>query len=169
MDSVACARGEGAGAGGGGSGAEERLLSTLLTELDGILPSAGVMLLCATNRAQVLDPALLRPGRLDVHLYVPPPDAAGRAAVLRIHTRGMALAPGVDLAKLAVASDGYTGAELAGVCVEAAQVAVRTRGRDVQQVEQADFEAALAAMPPSLTPKMLAEYAAFNARRRGAE
>jgi SpoVK/Ycf46/Vps4 family AAA+-type ATPase len=164
VDSVACARREGAGAGGGGSGAEERLLSTLLTELDGILPSAGVMLLCATNRAEVLDPALLRPGRLDVHLYVPPPDAAGRAAVLRIHTRGMALSPEVDLAELAVASDGYTGAELAGVCVEAAQVAVRARGPDVQRVEQADFEAALAAMPPSLTPQMLAAYAAFNAQ-----
>ena len=168
VDSVAGARGEGgAGGGGGGSGAEERLLSTLLTELDGILPSAGVMLLCATNRAHVLDPALLRPGRLDVHLYVPPPDAAGRAAVLRIHTRAMALAPDVDLAALAAASDGYTGAELAGVCVEAAQVAVRARGRDVEAVEQAHFLAALAAMPPSLTPQMLAEYSAFDARQRG--
>lgn len=77
---------------------------------------SGVLLLAATNRPAALDPALLRPGRLDVLLYVPPPDAAGREAILRLHTRQMPLADDVDLAALAMSCQWYTGAELAGLC-----------------------------------------------------
>jgi len=167
VDGVASRRNQGdAHAGGGGSGAEERLLSTLLTELDGLQPSTGVLLLAATNRAHMLDAALLRPGRLDVHLFVPPPDQSGRLEVLRIHTKRMPLAPDVDLSALAAAADGYSGAELAGVCAEAAQVAIRCCGPDVSHVAHAHFRAALAAMPPSLTPQMLEQYAVFDAARR---
>ena len=75
-----------------------------------------MLLLAATNRPAALDPALLRPGRLDVLLYVPPPDLAGRLAILQLHTKNMPLADDVDLKALAASCPGYTGAELAGLC-----------------------------------------------------
>ena len=86
---------------------------------------AGVQILAATNRPEALDSALLRPGRMDVILYVPPPDATGRLQTLHIHTSNMPLAPDVDLKALADACDLFTGAELAGLCQEAAITALR--------------------------------------------
>ncbi len=86
-----------------------RLLSTLLTEMDGLELSTGVLVLAATNRPGALDPALLRPGRFDALLYVPPPDEAGRLEALCIHTRSMPLAADVELAALAADTERFTG------------------------------------------------------------
>jgi SpoVK/Ycf46/Vps4 family AAA+-type ATPase len=152
------------GAGSGGSGAEERLLCTLLAELDGIAPASGVLLIAATNRPGALDAALLRPGRLDVHLFVPPPDAPGRAAALRIHTRAMALAADVDVEQLAAATEGASGAEIASMCAEAAFAALREDG-DASCVQHRHFVVAVAAAPPSLSAEELAVYASFGTRR----
>jgi SpoVK/Ycf46/Vps4 family AAA+-type ATPase len=165
-DGVGARRPEGGADGGGGSGAEERLLCTLLAELDGIAPQSGVLLIAATNRPGALDAALLRPGRLDVHLFVPPPDAEGRVAALRIHTRRMRLAADVDLRSLADAAAGASGAELAAVCAEAALTALR-EDAGAQAVQHRHFAAALAASPPALSPEQLAAYAAFGTRAAG--
>ena len=157
-DAVGARRG---GAPGGGSGAEERLLATLLSELDGLGPSHGVLLLAATNRPAALDAALLRPGRLDTHLFCGPPDRAGRAAILALHARAMALAEDVDLEHLAEATDGCTGAEVAALCAEAALRALREDGA-AQGVALRHFMAARAAAPPSTSAELLAEYRAFG-------
>eukprot|EP00955_Chlamydomonas_euryale_P059956 357554-Chlamydomonas_euryale.AAC.11 len=106
---VSCCAASRSDAGGGGGSSSLRLLSSLLTEMDGMELATGVLVLAATNRPAAVDAALMRPGRLDVQLYVPPPDAAGRADVLRVHTKGMPLAQDVDLNALAVDTEGFTG------------------------------------------------------------
>ncbi len=114
----------------GGSEEREQTLNQILTELDGFDPSIGVIVLSATNKPDVLDPALLRPGRFDRHVAVQPPDTAGRAAILAVHTRGVPLADDVDLARLASATAGMVGADLANVVNEGSLTAAR-RGHDV--------------------------------------
>jgi transitional endoplasmic reticulum ATPase len=120
IDALAPRRG-----GGGENHVSERLVSQLLTELDGIEELSGVVTLATTNRADMLDPALLRPGRLDVQIEVGPPDAATRHAILQVHTRRKPLAADVDLASLAAAAEDCMGADLAGICREAGMAAVR--------------------------------------------
>ncbi|MBI3953927.1 MAG: CDC48 family AAA ATPase [Chloroflexi bacterium] len=110
---------------GGDSQATERVVSQFLTELDGIEELRSVLVLAATNRPDMLDPALLRPGRFDLHLELPAPDEAGRLAILQIHCQGKPLAADVDLAKLAGATPGLVGADLAALCNRAALAAVR--------------------------------------------
>ncbi|MFC5719149.1 ATP-dependent zinc metalloprotease FtsH [Streptomyces gamaensis] len=124
----------------GGHDEREQTLNQILTEMDGFSGAEGVVVLAATNRSDVLDPALTRPGRFDRVVHVSPPDRAGREAILRIHTRGIPLAPGVDLAQVARTTPGMTGADLANLANEAALLAVRRR-RD--QVTQADLSTAL--------------------------
>ena len=111
--------------GGGENHVSERLVSQLLTELDGIEELRGVVTLATTNRPDILDPALLRPGRFDIQIEVGPPDAATRQAILEVHTRQQPLANDVDLALLAAATENCMGADLAGICREAAMEAVR--------------------------------------------
>ena len=111
--------------GGGENHVSERLVSQLLTELDGIEELRGVVTLATTNRPDILDPALLRPGRFDIQIEVGPPDAATRQAILEVHTRQQPLADDVDLALLAAATENCMGADLAGICREAAMEAVR--------------------------------------------
>lgn len=91
-----------------------RLLSTLLTEMDGLENSTGLLVLAATNRPGCLDHAFIRPGRLDVHLYVPPPDLDGRHQTLQIHTRDMPLTDDVNLMDIAVKTDFFTGMSALG-------------------------------------------------------
>jgi transitional endoplasmic reticulum ATPase len=110
---------------GDASGVAERVISQLLTELDGIEELRGVVVLGATNRLDMLDPALLRPGRFDLLIQLPLPDEAGRLEILRIHMRGKPLADGVDLARLARDTEGFAGAEIEAVCRKATMLAVR--------------------------------------------
>lgn len=124
----------------GGNDEREQTLNQLLVEMDGFDSRTGVIILGATNRAEVLDPALLRPGRFDRQVLVDKPDLDGREAILKIHTKGMKLGEDVDLRKIAQASAGLAGADLANIANEAALHAVRN-GRE--SISQADFEEAI--------------------------
>jgi transitional endoplasmic reticulum ATPase len=97
------------------SGVTERVISQLLTEMDGLEELRKVVVIAATNRPDLIDPALLRPGRFDRLIYVPPPDFAARLQILKIHTKGKPLAPDVSLEELASKTEGYTGADLANL------------------------------------------------------
>jgi transitional endoplasmic reticulum ATPase len=110
----------------GDSRVSERVLSQLLTELDGIEELKGVVVLAATNRLDILDPALLRPGRFDSLVTLPPPDQEARRAILQVHTEGLPLAEGVDLASLAEAMEGFVGSDIAAVCRKAGMLAIRS-------------------------------------------
>ncbi|KAK9854458.1 hypothetical protein WJX84_002500 [Apatococcus fuscideae] len=126
IDALAGKREGGAGNGSRGAGdVGTRLLSTLLTEMDGLEHATGVQVLAATNRPRAVDAALLRPGRLDTLLFVPPPDQQGRLQALRIHSHAMPLHPDVSLELLAEETRYFTGAELEGLCREAALSALR--------------------------------------------
>jgi transitional endoplasmic reticulum ATPase len=130
---------------------EGRLLATLLTEMDGVEVAEGVLVVAATNRLAALDAALLRPGRFDLLLHVPPPDVSTRRAVLVARTRRMPLAPDVDLSHLATATQGFSGADLSSLCREAAMHAMRAAGgSEASRVSARDFEAALRDVKPSL-------------------
>jgi cell division protease FtsH len=124
----------------GGNDEREQTLNQILTEMDGFTGAEGVVVLAATNRAEILDSALLRPGRFDRRVTVSPPDLAGRTAILDVHTRGVPVAPGVDLGALASSTPGMVGADLKNLVNEAALLAAR-RGHD--QVQTPDFTDAL--------------------------
>jgi cell division protease FtsH len=120
----------------GANDEREQTLDQILTEMDGFEPTEATVVLAATNRLDVLDSALLRPGRFDRRVAVQPPDRAGRAAILRVHTQGIPLARDVDLDGLASTTPGMVGADLANLANEAALLAAR---RDHRQVEMADL------------------------------
>jgi cell division protease FtsH len=136
----ALGRTRGAAAFGGGHDEREQTLDQLLVELDGFDPAVGVVLLAATNRPEILDPALLRAGRFDRQVLVDRPDRAGRLAILKVHARRVTLAPGTDLEPVAAITVGLAGADLANLVNEAALVATR-RGAD--GVSAPDFTRAL--------------------------
>src|SRR5207245_680813 len=124
----------------GGNDEREQTLNQILTEMDGFDSSTGGIVIAATNRPQILDAALLRPGRFDRRVAVQPPDRAGREAILKVHARGMPLGPDVDLGRIAASTPGMVGADLANLVNEAALLAAR-RNHDV--VGEADFSDAL--------------------------
>lgn len=124
----------------GGHDEREQTLNQILTEMDGFTGSEGVIVLAATNRPEVLDKALMRPGRFDRHVVVSPPDHAGRKAILSIHSRSVPLAGDVDLATIAAMTPGMVGADLRNLVNEAALTAAR---RDHDEVQHADFTDAL--------------------------
>ena len=136
IDAVGRHRGHGVG---GGHDEREQTLNALLVEMDGFTDNENIIVIAATNRVDVLDPALLRPGRFDRQVMVHLPDAAGREQILRVHTRKVKLAPEVDLAPVARATTGFSGAELANLVNEAALIAAR-RGHSA--VQQDDLEEA---------------------------
>jgi len=140
LDAVGRSRAGGASNISGGHDEREQTLNQILTEMDGFDPRAGVIVLGATNRPEILDPALLRPGRFDRRVSVQPPDRAGREAILRVHTRSVPLAPDVQLPQIAAATPGMVGADLANLVNEAALLAAR---RNHQQVSPQDFSDAL--------------------------
>jgi transitional endoplasmic reticulum ATPase len=146
VDALAPRRGQGSD-----SGVGDRVVAALLTELDGVEPLRDVVVLGATNRPELVDPALLRPGRLERLVFVPPPDADARLAILRTVGRSVPLADDVDLAALAADLDGYSAADCAALLREAALTAMR-RDMDAADVTAADVAAARAAVRPSLDP-----------------
>jgi cell division protease FtsH len=124
----------------GGHDEREQTLNQILTEMDGFDPRSGVIVLGATNRPEILDKALLRPGRFDRRVVVQPPDRAGREAILKVHTRSVPLAPEVNLGQIAATTPGMVGADLANLVNEAALLAAK---RNRTNVTQEDFTAAL--------------------------
>ncbi|MFJ8946739.1 ATP-dependent zinc metalloprotease FtsH [Streptomyces sp. NPDC102395] len=138
IDTIGRVRGGGASV--SGHDEREQTLNQILTEMDGFSGSEGVIVIAATNRADILDPALTRPGRFDRVVSVSPPDRGGREAILRIHTRGIPLADDVDLAQVARTTPGMTGADLANLANEAALLAVK---RKQDRVTAADLSEAL--------------------------
>jgi cell division protease FtsH len=128
------------GANVGGHDEREQTLNQLLSEMDGFDPNTGVLLLAATNRPEVLDPALLRPGRFDRQVVVDRPDKIGRQAILKVHVRNVTLAEDVDLEKLAARTPGFAGADLANLVNEAALLAAR---QNLLAVRMADFNEAI--------------------------
>ncbi|MDW8034063.1 MAG: CDC48 family AAA ATPase [Nitrososphaerota archaeon] len=140
------------------SGVTERVVSQLLTEMDGLTPIEKIVVIGATNRPELLDPAIMRPGRFEVALYVPPPDEASRLQILKIHTRKMPL-DGVDLQEIARRTEGYSGADIEAVCREAGLNALR---RDADKVTMGDFEKALKTIKPSLREELLTKYKKFG-------
>ncbi|HKA15604.1 MAG TPA: ATP-dependent zinc metalloprotease FtsH, partial [Myxococcota bacterium] len=136
IDAVGRHRGAGLG---GGHDEREQTLNQLLVEMDGFESNEGVILIAATNRPDVLDPALLRPGRFDRRVVVPRPDLRGRLAILKVHTHRVNLADDVDLEIIARGTPGFVGADLQNLVNESALLAAR---RDANQVHRVDFEAA---------------------------
>jgi len=124
----------------GGHDEREQTLNQLLVEMDGFDPNAGVILMAATNRPEILDPALLRPGRFDRIVAIDKPDIRGREAILQIHAREVKLAPDVELKKIAALTPGFVGADLANLVNEAALLAAR---RNLEQVTMAEFQEAI--------------------------
>ncbi|ETL44148.1 hypothetical protein F441_05697 [Phytophthora nicotianae CJ01A1] len=156
IDALASTRGT-----GGSSGASDRVLSQLLTELDGLEPLKRVLVVAATNRPDLLDPALMRPGRIDRALYVSPPDVPAREQILQIHTRKTPLASDVSLAELAIATARFSGAELQALCREAALHAVE-EDRAAVNVAKRHFVRALAVVTPQIDDRMLAFFERFR-------
>ncbi len=140
LDAVGRSRSGNVGGISGGHDEREQTLNQILTEMDGFEPGTNVIVLGATNRPEVLDPALLRPGRFDRRIAVQPPDRNGRVQILRIHTRSVPLAPDVDLDRIAASTPGATGADISLIVNEAALFAAR---RDHTAVEQRDFTDAI--------------------------
>ncbi|NPV58819.1 MAG: ATP-dependent zinc metalloprotease FtsH [Actinobacteria bacterium] len=124
----------------GGTEEREQTLNQLLSEMDGFDPQTGVIILAATNRPEVLDSAILRPGRFDRQIMIDRPDIKGREEILKVHVRKVKLADSVDLRKIAARTPGFAGAELANVVNEAALLAAR---KNKKQVEEEDFEQAI--------------------------
>ena len=137
MKSTPSGRHRGAGL-GGGHDEREQTLNQLLVEMDGFESNEGVILVAATNRPDVLDPALLRPGRFDRRVVVGRPDVKGREQILKVHTKKIPLADDVDLTTIARGTPGFAGADLANLVNEAALIAARQNRKVVTQF---DFEA----------------------------
>ncbi len=135
IDTIGKGRAGALGAGFGGHDEREQTLNQLLVEMDGFDASKGVIIMAATNRPDVLDPALVRPGRFDRQVVVDQPDLKGREEILRVHVRGVALDPAVELRILAARTPGFTGADLANVVNEAALLAARKEKNSVTMIE----------------------------------
>jgi transitional endoplasmic reticulum ATPase len=153
IDSLVPARGGGLGE----PQVTERVVNTILSEMDGLEELNNVVVVGATNRPSLIDPALLRPGRFDELIYVGPPDSEGRRRILAIHTSGMPLADDVDLQSLAERTERFTGADLEDLVRRAGLTALR-RKLDSGKVTMDDFETALVDTRASVTPEMLEEY-----------
>jgi transitional endoplasmic reticulum ATPase len=136
-----------------------RVVNTILAEMDGMEELNSIVVIGATNRPALVDPALLRPGRFDELVYVGPPDQTGRELILKIHTRKMPLADDVDLVAIAAQTPRYTGADLEDVVRRAGLVAIRRSAEMADTVTAADFTEALADSRPTVTEEMEAEYA----------
>ncbi len=151
MDSLAPKRGMDAG-----SRVTEQVVSQILTEMSGLEELEGVVVIAATNRPDILDPALLRPGRFDRLIYVPAPDEKTRLEILKVHTKDMPLKT-VSLEKLAKATEGYSGADLEGLVREAAMFALRENAK-AKEVIMKNFDHALKKIKPSITEDMFTKY-----------
>jgi transitional endoplasmic reticulum ATPase len=156
LDSVVPRRGI-----GGDTDVSDRVLSQLLTEMDGIESLENVVVIGTSNRPDIIDPAILRPGRFDRLIYVPPPDHATRLQIFKIHTKNMPLARDVELDQIASRAAGYSGADIEAVCREAGLVALR-QNIEVKEVTSEHFRDAIERIKPSITPDMENWYQGFR-------
>jgi len=140
------------------SNVPERVVSQLLTEMDELATVENVAVMCATNRPDILEPALLRPGRIDRIIYVPPPNKDERIQILEIYTRDMPLEQDVNIDRIANDTDGYLGADLENLCREAAIIAIREKSATVKH---AHFDQSMKKMHSSVTPEVVRRYEAF--------
>jgi transitional endoplasmic reticulum ATPase len=157
MDSLAPRRGLGLS----DSGVSQRVISQLLTEMDGIVTLSDIVVIAATNRPDMVDSAVLRPGRFDRIIYVPEPDQKSRLEIFNIYTKDMPLASDVDLIPLAAKTKYYSGAHIESICREAAMHALR-RDLSAREVTMNDFQVALKEVGPSVTPEMEKWYKDFS-------
>jgi transitional endoplasmic reticulum ATPase len=171
IDAIATERGRNTG----DSGVSERVVSQLLTELDGLETLEDVVVVATSNRPDLIDSALLRPGRLDRHIHVPVPDETARRAIFAVHTRDKPLADDVDLDALARRTENYVGADIEAVCREASMAATREFVRSVSTEEIDDslgnvrvtmdhFEQALEEVGPSVTAETRERYEEIEQR-----
>ncbi|UCC33019.1 MAG: CDC48 family AAA ATPase [Candidatus Bathyarchaeota archaeon] len=142
------------------SGVTERVISQLLTELDGIIALEDVVVVAATNRPDIVDPAVLRPGRFDRLIYVPDPKEKARSEIFKVHTKDMPLAKDVDLTSLAKMTDNYSGADIDALCREAAMHALRSDIKS-KEVTLANFKEAMGKVGPTISSDMEAWYRSF--------
>jgi transitional endoplasmic reticulum ATPase len=156
MDSLAPRR----GLGFSDSGVSERVISQLLTEMDGIVTLQDIVVIAATNRPDMVDSAVLRPGRFDRLIYVPEPDEKSRLQIFGIYTKGMPLTKDVDLNQLALMTKYYSGADIESLCREAAMHALRN-DINALEVTMKDFQDAMKEVGPSVTPEMEKWYKNF--------
>ena len=150
-----------------GTRVTENVVAQLLTEMSGIQDLKDVVVIAATNRPDILDPALLRPGRFDRLIYVPPPDEKARLEILKIHTRKVPLAKDVDLEEIAKRTENYSGADLEALVREASILALREAiesKKEPKEVSKRHFEAALEKVKPSITKEMIEFYKRFEER-----
>lgn len=150
----------------GDSMVTERVISQMLTEMDGLMGLENVVILGATNRPDIIDRALLRPGRFDRLVYTPEPDNATRMQILKIHTKGMPLKD-IDLEKLTNMTRGYAGSDLEAVCREAGLMALR-EDPDVKELTMYHFLRAIQKIRPSITEDMDKYYRAWEEKSRQA-
>jgi len=139
------------------SGVTDRIVNQLLAEMDGIQTLKNVVVIGATNRADIIDPALLRPGRFDRIIYVPPPDKKARLEILKVHTRKVPLDKDVDLEKIAELTEGYSGADLEALVREAVILALREEFRP-RPISMRYFLQALKMVKPSLSRDIMERY-----------
>jgi transitional endoplasmic reticulum ATPase len=142
------------------TGVSQRIVNQFLAELDGMQTLQNVLVIGATNRADILDPAVLRPGRFDGVVFVPPPDLEARIEIFQVHTRDMPLDSGVDIEKLAELTEGYSGADIEGLVREAAMAAVRKDWKP-KPVHMKHFEEALGEVRPSISPDDIKRFLAL--------
>jgi transitional endoplasmic reticulum ATPase len=156
MDSLVPRR----GLGFGDSGVSERVISQLLTEMDGIVALEDIVVIAATNRPDLVDPAVLRPGRFDRLIYVPEPDEKSKLQIFKIYTKNMPLAKDVGLSQLVAMAKNYSGADIEALCREAAIHALR-RDVNAKEVTMIDFQEAIKTLGPSIAPDMEKWYKSF--------
>ncbi|MCL6578497.1 MAG: CDC48 family AAA ATPase [Candidatus Bathyarchaeota archaeon] len=142
------------------SGVSERVISQLLTEMDGIVALEDIVVIAATNRPDIVDPAVLRPGRFDRLIYVPEPDEKSRLQIFKIYTKNMPLAKDVNISELVAMTKNYSGADIEALCREAAMQALR-RDINAKEVAMIDFQEAIKRTGPSITPDMEKWYKGF--------
>ncbi|MCQ5377750.1 MAG: AAA family ATPase, partial [Candidatus Methanomethylicia archaeon] len=143
----------------------ERVISQILTEMDGLIGLMNVVVVGATNRPDIIDPALLRPGRFDRLLYIPEPDKDTRLQILKIHTRDMPLAKDVDLEKISSFTEGYAGSDIEAICREAGMMALR-ENPNVKEVMMKHFMAAKEKIRPTVNEDMKKYYKAWEERSK---
>merc|ERR1712012_601480 len=158
IDAVGGSRG---GGGGGGGKVGDRVLAQLLTEMDGVESLTGVTVVAATNRPDMMDTALLRPGRLDRVVFVPLPDLDTRKKVLTVHTRKIPVSKDLNLEEIAIRTEGYSGAEIAAVCNEAALSALE-ENVNIDEVTEKHFEIALNNLKPRISKDLFKIYDKFQ-------